>query len=616
MKKTHDLKKFHQSINDAYYDIELKQQFPHDFYSALLDGENELYQKSVTEIKKFHENWIKTIESYFASIYKIANNPKSGLRYDQEVTAIEKAKRVNSDSVRHLSANTHLIKEIRNHNVIPKGILVTNAEIEYAIYENRFIKTLVDRLFDFVNRRYRLVKNNIESYDKKHFNMKSHYQIQDSKVDFELNINITEDVEDESINKKNKDMLKKIEYLLKQINNLYKTEFMQLLKNAKPVKTPIMQTSILLKNVDYKNCYTLWLYLDRYNTLDFDTEITEKNLTFDKMYMKNIYQLALQSFTTIYANQKDLEHHYQYLDERTYHKRAPKVVKKHLESLVTSGTNVEMEDIKINQYFLEQSKKVFDQSIEKYKEESSTYEVALKKALRDTIKVSNALYQSYFDLGIDEDEDSFMFRSLQQTSTEDEIVQTKNKIKVAKLIRETKEVDYNDSIRLEKRLMKDLDQLNKQLIKENKKRIQDEAKRAKLEEKAKLERVNAQKFDKSLNKHLEYVSKKKTLMQEEHKKVNEKIIDVRRKIKEEEEKVIAREKAKAKLLYEKQVERIKAKQARERLRLEKQMAKKLELEKERLKKQEAKIKAQSKLRIEKQKQKIKDSQQKKLEKLK
>ena len=68
MKKLTDLRKFHQSINDAYYDIELKDSFPNYFYTALLDGENEIYQKSVTEIKKFHEDWIGTIESFFPSI--------------------------------------------------------------------------------------------------------------------------------------------------------------------------------------------------------------------------------------------------------------------------------------------------------------------------------------------------------------------------------------------------------------------------------------------------------------------------------------------------------------------------------------------------------------------
>ncbi|QWB95563.1 DUF2357 domain-containing protein [Mycoplasmatota bacterium] len=614
MKKLTDMRKFHQAINDAYYQIEMEEPFPNYFYTALLDGENELYQKSITEIKSFHEDWIGTIESFFPSIYKITRDPKSGLRYEQEVTAIEKAKRVNSDSVRHLAANTHLIKEFRNGNVIPSKILVTNSEIEYGIYENRFLKTLIDRLSDFIDRRYQLIKKNIESFEKRHFHMKSKYQIQDSKVEYELNVIVTEDVQDESINKKNNALVKRIEYLLKQINNIRSTQFMEELKNVKPVRAPIMQTSIILKNLDYKNCYTLWLYLDKYHTLDFDTDITEKNLSFDHVYMKNIYQNALQTFTNIYGNQKDLEEHYQYLDERTYHKKSPKVIKKQLETLITQGTKVDMEENEINQYYLEENKKMFKEAIDKHVETSSSYEVGLKKALRDTINISNALYKSYFDLEDDSQSDDFMFRSLVKESTEDLIEKTKDKLKVARIIRETKEVDYNNTIRLEKRLMKEIETLDKQLIKENKKRIREEAKRAKMEEKIKLERKHLDENQEALKSYLSYVNEIRDTMSSEHKNVTKKISETRKKIKAEEAKIIAAEKKKAKKLYEEQIKKIRAKQKRDKERLAKQAQKKLKEEKERLAKQEAKIKAQSDARLEKQKQKIQESHRKKIDK--
>ena len=615
MKKLTDLRKFHQAINDAYYDIEMNQSFPNYFYTALLDGENEIYQKSISEIKTFHEEWIGTIESYFASLYKIANSPKSGLRYEQEVTAIEKAKRVNSDSVRHLAANTQLIKEFRNNQVIPKKILVTNAEIDYGIYENRFVKTLIDRLYDFVDRRYQMIKKNIESFDKRHFHLKSNFEIQDSKVEYDINVIITDDVQDEEINKRNHELLKRMEHLLKQINNLRTTQFMDELKYTKPVVPPIMQTSIILKNLDYRNCYTLWLYLDRYHTLDFDTTVNEKNLTFDDYYMKNIYQLALQTFTTIYGNQKALEDHYQYLDIKEYHKKSPKIIKKHLETLVTDGTKVEMEDTQINQYYLDQSKKVFKESIDKYLDESSNYEVALKKALRDTIAISNALYKSYFELD-DQKDDDYFFQMLVKESTDDLIMKAKDKLNIARIIRETKEVDYKDSIRLEKRIMKEIDSLDKVYQKETKRKIRDEAVRAKKEEKIKLERQHLEKNQEVLRIYLDHVSAQNEIIKSEHQTVTKKIFDTRKKLKSEEAKIIAAEKKKARTLYLEEVKKIKNKQQKEKLRLEKQVKNSLLLEKLRLEKQQAKIKAQSDARIQKEKQKIQDSLEKKKSKIK
>ena len=69
-----------------------------------------------------------------------------------------------------------------------------------------------------------------------------------------------------------------------------------------------------------------------------------------------------------------------------------------MDTLVEDATKIDLEDTEINQYYLEQNQKAFKESIDNYLEDSSNYEVALKKALRDTIDISNALYSSYFDL--------------------------------------------------------------------------------------------------------------------------------------------------------------------------------------------------------------------------
>ena len=86
-------------------------------------------------------------------------NPKSGLKYEDEVVAIEKARKVDAKSIRHLSANTHLIKEVKGEDIRPKKILTTYSEIDYQTYENRMVASLIDRLFYFVDRVMKLLKS-------------------------------------------------------------------------------------------------------------------------------------------------------------------------------------------------------------------------------------------------------------------------------------------------------------------------------------------------------------------------------------------------------------------------------------------------------------------------
>ncbi|UKI51077.1 MAG: DUF2357 domain-containing protein [Clostridium sp.] len=90
------------------------------------------------------------LEECYPYFVNIINNPKKSIRYDEEVVLVEKAHKINADTVRHLAAHTELIKKIdTNGDVIPSKVLTTFAEEEINIYENRFIKTLIYRIDTF-----------------------------------------------------------------------------------------------------------------------------------------------------------------------------------------------------------------------------------------------------------------------------------------------------------------------------------------------------------------------------------------------------------------------------------------------------------------------------------
>ncbi len=615
MKKVSDLRKFHEQLNQAFYDLEREEEFPNHFYQALLSGENEIYQKSIQESKVFHEDWIETIESYFSSLDKITRDPKSGLKYLQEVVQIEKAKKVNSDSIRHLAANTQLIKEVRGRDVIPKQILTTQAEIEYAIYENRFIKTLVDRLFDFVNRRYDLVKSNVETHNNKYFNLKSTFDMRESKINLEVDLKIQDTIDDDLLAKANHELLTRIQSLLKRVNAIRVSPFMEGLKQAKPIIPPIMKTSIILKNVDYNNCYNLWLYLDKYNLLNFDVDIKEQNLTLDRYYLRNVYQTALTAFTNVYGNQKALEDHYQYLDVSEYKRKSPKMVKKSLNELMTSADPYTMEDNQINQFFLEQNKKILQGRIDEAMEESSSYDVALRKALRDTIAISNALFKDFFELEDDMDREDLFFSRMVKQDLDHELLKAKDRARVARIIRETKEVDYNNAIRLEKRMLKDIVNVNKEIQKGLKKRAIEEAKKKAIEERIKHERKNLEKNQLALTEYLEFVAEQKKLLQEDSREMQEKIRLEEKRIKDEEQRIINLEKKKALQKYNAEMQKIRERQKKDKERAALQAKREREKERKKFRDTQMKLKKQAQERIKIQKSKIEKKLQSDLDKI-
>ena len=139
---------FYQNI---YNDLERKtldDPFGGYVLGRIKTGQKTTYNKSLIELRKFNMEFLDVIESCYPALLKIMKDPKKSIRYEQEIVAVEKAKKVTAETVRHLSSHTHLIKEITNvGDVIPAKVLNTFAEEELAIYENRFIKSLVKGVF-------------------------------------------------------------------------------------------------------------------------------------------------------------------------------------------------------------------------------------------------------------------------------------------------------------------------------------------------------------------------------------------------------------------------------------------------------------------------------------
>lgn len=459
-----DLDKYFSHITGSlfnHYDYE----YPDIFKNAYLAGDNVLYQKNISETKIFDDEWIKTIESYFPSIDKITRNPRSHIKYDREVVEIEKSKKTTSESIRHLASHTQFVREVNSDQTVkPSKILNITSDVDFDVYENRFIATLINRLFLFVRSRLEVIRNNVESFQKDHFAVNSKFDIFDDEVEFKMDLIVKRDLDNKTINEKNYQLLERVENLSKLIDSLKGSQFMQIMKKSNPVYPPIMKTNVILKNPDFKNAYTLWLYMDKFNSLGYDVNVGEKNLELDSKFRKYIDELVLVNYTTILANQLNREHKYNTVDYDMHMLKRKKTNSKVDFDIVDNPDNVDIEDNTLNEYFLNKYKKLFDQSVQELEATGEVrHDDALKRALRKATDIVNGLFESIFRL----EEDNDIFRRLvDKEDINKDYENKKNQLKYAKMIREIKQVDFNKMIRLERKLVKDLQKINTKFIKE------------------------------------------------------------------------------------------------------------------------------------------------------
>ena len=525
MRVKDNLDLYFESLEALLAKNESENAFPEYFYNSFLAGKNNVYHKELSETKVFDEEWIATLESYFPSIEKILRNPNSSIRYDRVVVDVERAKKITSESVRHLASHTQYIREVNEQGVVPKKVLTTYSEQEFATYENRFLVSLILRLVEFVETRYRIIKENVESYTKDHTNMNSTFEIEGTEVKIDIDMVIKKGL-DSSINVHNREILARIEKLHEMITGFRSSQLVRDLEKAKRVNPPIIKTNVILKNPDFRNCYTLWLFIDKYSNLFYDVKVKEKSIGIEENFSTSVSRLALMTYAMVQSNAEERSENFENVNEyELRRKKLMKVREVHPDDIFDRPDPITVVDNTVNEYFLTQYRNTFNKKLDENKRNSSSYDVALRKSLREVIAISNSLFDSVFDVEGNED----IFKRLvakEDPSADFELA--KRRFQVSKVIRETKEVDYQNTIRLEKRLLKEMETANNKLIRENMKARSSETRKtylAKLERQMRLYQKEKMKIkDKltAITSEKDIVTKEKQRLQRELKGLAEK----------------------------------------------------------------------------------------------
>lgn len=460
-------------------------------FNELQQGEKTIYNKTVRETKIFDGNFLDVVIGAYPSLLKICRDPKKTLAYMQEVIALEKAKKVDSESIRHLASHTQYIRDINEQNeVIPSKILSTYAEDNIGIYENRFIKSLINRVIVFLDTRLKLMDENLESISADEIRYKNNIKLSHRKIDLEMNIKISNEILDET--QKARELFDKTKNALDKYRALKGTGLYQAVAKLKDVVPPIMKTNIILHNPDFKIAYNLWLYIDRTTEVGYNVQSDEKTNDDDDVILNDfnhigvflindlMHQRGIQSLEAFDGekNVRELKH-----DDITKYELEPKDIK--------------LSHQEISEYLLSRISEIFE---EKYKESLSqglSYEMSVKRVFREMIDVLNRIYPNLFGVNTED---------MKKTPELLEIL--KRKQRVMKLIREQKQIDLNKMDRetqtldtniknledyLKRQEERQKERERKEAIRLEKLRLQEEKRKAREEKRKEAERLKAEK---------------------------------------------------------------------------------------------------------------------------
>ena len=391
-------KKYLEKVNSKLVAVDGQDPFYEFCNNAISGGDNIFFQKYRMETRLFDFDWINTVEESLDKIDNIVRNPKSFIKEDQEVVPIEKAKRTGYEAVKHLSSHSQFVKEVTPDGLIrPSKILTSERNIDYAIYENRFVKTLLLKLVPFVEKRYdALVKLMNSDYFNK-MNSKSSFNFNGTDVEYELNMSIHRKITDGDKAEHNELLLERAKIVRQRVMGFYNSEFMANLASAREVFPPIQRTNILMKEPNYHKCYQLWAYISEQGEFKYEIDVKEAEVDFSKEYKDQIKHLTLLAYAVSAANDPAFGN--AAFDKDVFVPIKPKEMKvlKNVDEEARDNS-LQMETDIINEFYYQEARKLYRKNIDSMVNDGEPYHIALKDVYMQSTKITDAIFTNLLEV--------------------------------------------------------------------------------------------------------------------------------------------------------------------------------------------------------------------------
>lgn len=301
-------------------------------------------------VKVVDEEWISVIEESLDAINSIIEKPRRFITTEEEVVPVSLAKRISADSVRHLSQNTQFLAPSDDGGIHPTKILNVNTAETYDLYENRFVYHLIQRLLTFVDKRTDVIFWSTGNEIRNRFTM--HSKIGDAYEEIEYNVEMTvKDRQNFAENDAdNVDTFMRIDRVRRLVMALRNSSFCQIMEGCSVVRSPIQRTNLIMKDPNYRKCFQLWQFMERYDKVGYNIEVKDSALAFDDEYMVQMYTNLINN----YAVFKSLISDDRNLSELASEQRdpvAPKFITEIKEEFVDS---CDIPDVEVHKVFVEE----------------------------------------------------------------------------------------------------------------------------------------------------------------------------------------------------------------------------------------------------------------------
>lgn len=272
--------------------------FPYkEILELLLGGETAIRATKKYVIRSVDEMWVKAAEECLPALDTLTRNPTGFIAETEEILPIEMTKKITGRSIQHLGRHADYLSETDDGELMPTKMLNIFREDSLQTYENKFLNTLLSRLYIFVHRRAEAARKRRAEEEVYSLDLADTFRDGNLRCKISLNIEISRKCSENAARKAEIEasLEERIEKLDAVFSAYMTSPFVQKM-GASYIHPPISRTNAILKNKYFRQCLALWEFIESYDDSEHGVFFAAEEKELSDECLKETYESAARQY--------------------------------------------------------------------------------------------------------------------------------------------------------------------------------------------------------------------------------------------------------------------------------------------------------------------------------
>ena len=272
--------------------------FPYkEILELLLGGETAIKATKKYVLRSVDEMWVKAAEECLPALDTLTRNPTGFIAETEEILPIEMTKKITGRSIQHLGRHADYLSETDDGELMPTKMLNIFREDSLQTYENKFLNTLLSRLYIFVHRRAEAARKRRAEEEVYSLDLADTFRDGDLRCKVSLNIEISRKCNENAVRKAEIEasLEERIEKLDSVFSAYMTSPFVQKM-GASYIHPPISRTNAILKNKYFRQCLALWEFIESYDDSEHGVFFAAEEKELSDECLKETYESAARQY--------------------------------------------------------------------------------------------------------------------------------------------------------------------------------------------------------------------------------------------------------------------------------------------------------------------------------